>query len=64
VDGNSLWIASGYNLNACNCTTWGGPFSAGESGDNLLGTCAGSPGGVSTYAALGNWSTLINKLML
>ncbi len=61
VDGNSIWIASEYIAPACNYTTWGGPFFAGGSGDNLLGTCAGSPGGVGSRAALGNWSTFISK---
>jgi hypothetical protein len=62
VDGNSIWIASEYIANACNYTTWGGPFFAGGSGDNLLGTCAGSPGGVGLRSALGNWSTRISML--
>ncbi len=61
VDGNSIWIASEYIAPACNYTTWGGPFFAGGSGDNLLGTCAGSPGGVGLRAGLGNWSTFISK---
>ena len=62
VDGNSIWIASEYIAHACDYTTWGGPFFAGGSGDNLLGTCAGSPGGVGVRSALGNWSTRISKL--
>jgi hypothetical protein len=62
VDGNSVWIASEYIAHSCGYTAWGGPFFAGGSGDNLLGTCAGSPGGVATRAALGNWSTRISKL--
>ena len=62
VDGNSIWIASEYIANACNYAAWGGPFFAGGSGDNLLGTCAGSPGGVGTRSALGNWSTRISML--
>jgi hypothetical protein len=61
VDGNSVWIASEYIAHDCNYATWGGPFFAGGSGDNLLGTCASSPGGVGTRAALGNWSTRISK---
>jgi hypothetical protein len=61
VDGNSIWIASEYVAHACDYTTWGGPFFSGGSGDNLLGTCAGSVGGVGTRAALGNWSTFISK---
>ena len=40
VDGNSIWIASEYIAHACDYTTWGGPFFAGGTGDNLLGTCA------------------------
>ncbi len=62
VDGNSIWIASEYIAHACNYSTWGGPFFSGGSGDNLLGTCAGSPGGVGVRSALGNWSTRISKL--
>jgi hypothetical protein len=62
VDGSSIWIASEYIANACDYTTWGGPYFAGGSGDNLLGTCAGSPGGVGVRTALGNWSTRISKL--
>jgi hypothetical protein len=62
VDGNSIWIASEYIAHACSYADWGGPFFTGGSGDNLLGTCAGAPGGVGTRAALGNWSTRISKL--
>jgi hypothetical protein len=62
VDGNSIWIASEYIAHACGYTTWGGPFFAGGTGDNLLGTCAASPGAPGTRAALGNWSTRISKL--
>jgi len=62
VDGNSIWIASEYIAHACDYTTWGGPFFAGGSGDNLLGTCASSPGAVGSRAALGNWSTRISNL--
>ena len=62
VVGNSIWIASEYIAHACGYTTWGGPFFAGGSGDNLLGTCAGTAGGVGTRAALGNWSTRLSKL--
>ncbi len=61
VDGNSIWIASEYIAHACDYTAWGGPFFAGGTGDNLLGTCAGTPGGVGLRAALGNWSTRISK---
>jgi hypothetical protein len=62
VDGNSIWIASEYIAHACTYTQWGGPFFAGGSGDNLLGTCAGSPGATGIRAALGNWSTRISKM--
>jgi hypothetical protein len=62
VDGNSIWIASEYIAHACDYTTWGGPFFAGGSGDNLLGTCSGSPDLPGTRAALGNWSTRITKI--
>jgi hypothetical protein len=61
VDGKSVWIASEYIAHACDYTTWGGPFFAGGSGDNLLGTCAGSPSAPGTRAALGNWSTFISQ---
>ena len=61
VDGNSVWIASEYIAHACDYTTWGGPFFAGGTGDNILGTCAGTPGGIGTRAALGNWSTRISQ---
>ncbi len=62
VDGNSVWIASEYIASPCDYTTWGGTFFAGGSGDNLLGSCAGSPGGTGVRAALGNWSTRISQL--
>ena len=61
VDGNSIWIASEYIASACDYTTWGGPFFAGGTGDNLLGTCAGTLGGIGSRAALGNWSTFVSK---
>ena len=61
VDGNSIWIASEYIAAACNYTTWGGPFFAGGSGDNLLGTCAANAGDPGLRAALGNWSTRISE---
>jgi hypothetical protein len=63
VDGNSIWIASEYIATACNYTTWGGPFFAGGSGDNLLGTCAGASHGPGERTALGNWSTRISELV-
>jgi hypothetical protein len=62
VDGNSVWIASEYIANACDYTSWGGPFFAGGTGDNLLGTCGGASHGPGVRAALGNWSTRISKL--
>jgi hypothetical protein len=63
VDGNSIWIASEYIAHACDYTTWGGPFFAGGSGDNLLGSCAGTPGGIGLRTALGNWSTYISQFI-
>jgi hypothetical protein len=62
VDGNSIWIASEYIASACAYTAWGGPFFAGGSGDNLLGTCGGASHGPGVRAALGNWSTRISQL--
>ena len=62
VDGNSVWIASEYIGGACNYTDWGGPFFAGGTGDNLLGTCGGASHGPGTHSALANWSTRISKL--
>src|SRR5919197_549981 len=62
VDGNSVWIASEYIGGACDYTNWGGPFFAGGTGDNLLGTCGGASHGPGTRSALGNWSTRITKL--
>jgi hypothetical protein len=61
VDGKSVWIASEYIAHACDYTTWGGPFFTGGSGDNLLGTCAGSGHGPGGRTALGNWSTFISQ---
>jgi hypothetical protein len=61
VVGNSIWLASEYIGHACDYTTWGGPFFAGGTGDNLLGTCAGPSRGPGTRAALGNWTTFISK---
>ncbi|MGE5377400.1 MAG: hypothetical protein ACM3XO_20265, partial [Bacteroidota bacterium] len=61
VDGNSVWIASEYIAHACDYTAWGGPFFAGGSGDNLLGTCGGTSHGPGGRVALGNWSTYISK---
>ena len=51
VDGNSIWIASEYIARACNYTTWGGPFFAGGTGDNLLGTCGGASHGPGACCA-------------
>jgi hypothetical protein len=62
VDGNSIWIASEYVAGACDYTAWGGPFFAGGTGDNLLGTCGGASHGPGVRAALGNWATRISKL--
>jgi len=62
VDGNSIWIASEYIAHACSYVDWGGPFFAGGSGDNLLGTCAGANHGPGSRTALANWSTRISKL--
>jgi len=62
VDGNSVWIASEYIAHTCNYTDWGGPFFAGGTGDNLLGTCGGASHGPGVRTALANWSTRISKL--
>jgi hypothetical protein len=62
VDGSSVWIASEYIGGACDYINWGGPFFAGGTGDNLLGTCGGASHGPGTRAALGNWSTRVSKL--
>jgi hypothetical protein len=61
VDGNSVWIASEYIAHACNYTDWGGPFFAGGTGDNLLGTCGGASHGPGVRSALANWSTFVSK---
>ncbi len=63
VDGNSVWIASELTQTSpCDYTNWGGPFFAGGSGDNLLGTCGGASHGPGTRTALGDWNTRISKL--
>jgi hypothetical protein len=62
VDGNSVWIASEYIAEPCSYTDWGGPFFAGGSGDNLLGTCGGASHGPGKRTALANWATRISKL--
>jgi hypothetical protein len=61
VDGNSIWIASEYIAHTCNYTDWGGPFFAGGSGDNLLGTCGGASHGPGSRTALANWATRISE---
>jgi hypothetical protein len=61
VDGNSIWIASEYIAARCDYIEWGGPFFAGGSGDNLLGTCGGANHGPGPRTALANWSTWISK---
>ena len=63
VDGNSIWIASEYIAQACDYTAWGGPFFAGGTGDNLLGTCGGASHGAGTRSAQANWSTRISQLV-
>jgi hypothetical protein len=63
VDGNSVWIASEFTQSDnCDYIAWGGPFFAGGTVDNLLGTCGGASHGPGTRTALGNWNTLISKL--
>ena len=63
VDGNSVWIASELTQTSpCDYTAWGGPFFAGGSGDNLLGTCGGSGHGPGTRTSLADWNTRISKL--
>jgi hypothetical protein len=62
VDGNSVWLASELTGSSCNYTDWGGPFFAGGSGDNLLGTCGGVSHGPGVRSALADWSTRISKL--
>jgi hypothetical protein len=61
VDGSSVWLTSEYVGTSCSYTDWGGPFFAGGSGDNLLGTCAGPGHGHGGRTALGNWSTYVSK---
>jgi len=63
VDGNSVWIANEITQDSpCDYTDWGGPFFAGGSGDNLLGTCGGASHGPGTRSALGDWNTRISQL--
>jgi hypothetical protein len=62
VDGNSIWIASEYIAHSCNYTDWGGPFFAGGTGDNILGTCGGASHGPGARSSFANWSTRISKL--
>jgi hypothetical protein len=61
VDGNSVWLASEYTGRDCQYIAWGGPFFAGGTGDNLLGTCGGASHGPGTRSALANWSTFISR---
>ena len=61
VDGDSIWIASEFISDACKYIDWGGPFFAGGTGDNLLGTCGGASHGPGVRTALGNWGTRISK---
>ncbi len=63
VAGNSVWIASEYIAGTCNYTDYGGPFFAGGTGDNLLGTCAGASHGPGQRTALANWSTFISEFV-
>jgi hypothetical protein len=62
VDGNSIWIASEYIAHSCSYNDWGGPFFAGGTGDNILGTCGGASHGPGPRSASANWSTRISKL--
>ncbi|MDQ6923680.1 MAG: hypothetical protein M3Z74_05860 [Pseudomonadota bacterium] len=61
VDGDSIWIASEFIAKPCSYLDWGGPFFAGGTGDNLLGTCGGAAHGPGACGALGNWATRISK---
>lgn len=61
VDGRNVWLANEYVSSNCDYNAWGGPFFTGGSGDNLLGTCSGSPGAPGQRTALGNWSTRISQ---
>ena len=63
VDGSHVWLASEYISAACDYTTWGGPFFAGGTGDNLLGSCAGPSHGPGTRTALGNWATYVSHFI-
>jgi hypothetical protein len=62
VDGNSVWVASEYIAHTCTYIPWGGPFFAGGTGDNLLGTCGGASHGPGSRSAQANWSTRISNL--
>jgi hypothetical protein len=64
VDGNSIWIASEFIADPCDYTTWGGPFFVGGTGDNLLGTCAGTSHGPGLRTSIANWATRITKFTL
>jgi hypothetical protein len=61
VDGTSVWLASEYIGLACDYPDWGGPFFAGGTGDNLLGTCGGASFGPGVRTALANWQTFVSK---
>lgn len=63
VDGSHVWLASEYIAGSCDYTTWGGPFFTGGSGDNLLGTCAGTDHGPGQRTALGNWATYVSHFV-
>ena len=63
VDGGTVWVASEYVASACDYTAWGGPFFAGGTGDNLLGTCAGASHGPGVRTALANWSTRVSAFV-
>jgi hypothetical protein len=63
VDGNTVWVSSEYIPSACDYTSWGGPFFTGGSGDNLLGTCAGTSHGPGKRTALANWGTRISSFV-
>jgi hypothetical protein len=62
VDGDMVWMASEYIASNCAFTNWGGPFFLNGTGDNLLGSCAPTPGGLGRRTALANWSTRISLM--
>jgi hypothetical protein len=63
VDGSSVWIASEYIGHVCTYADWGGPFFAGGTGDNFLGTCGGSSHGPGGRSGNANWATRISQLV-